>query len=152
MKLRLLILCLIALLLAGAAAFYTTWHVQEPSLPPPAEIPAPLSPTKHNEPVKSEVSTTVTGEEEADEANEATEAAAETVRADLRKADLVKEQKPLDASLSIKKRKAREIAPGVTLEDKELSIQLVKANESLNIGRSKTSEDGQMQMLWKQKF
>jgi hypothetical protein len=152
MKRRLLILCLIALLLAGAAAFYTTWRVQEPSSPPPAEILAPLSSTKQNEPVKSEVPTAVTGEEEADEDNEANEAPSETVRANLRKADLVKEQKPPDANVSIKKRKAREIVPGVTLEDKELSIQMEKANESLNIGRSKTSEDGQVQMLWKQKF
>lgn len=144
MKRRLLI-GLFALLLASAViGFYRTRQDVSPSLPPPSAIPT-LPVEEKREPVKQALPAAVEIDEEEEEPQE------QTVRASLKKEALVNTQQPPDTTLSLKKAKPREIFPGVTLENKELSIQLEEENESLNIRRAKTPRE-QMQMMWKQKF
>ena len=111
---------------------------------PPSAIPAPPV-VEQLDPVKPEIPVAVESEEEEDEPQQ------QTVRAKLKKEVLVNPHQPPDTTLTLKKAKAREILPGVILENKELSIQLEQENESLNIRRSKTAEE-QVQMMWKQKF
>lgn len=143
MNRRLLILGIFVLLLASvAAAFYVTAYNPRPVLPPPAE--APILPVERKEPVNQEVPAVAESEKEEGEAVHK-----HTVRVRLQKKQLVEKQAPSDTSFSLKKAKAREIVPGVTVENKELSIQLEQVNESLNIRRANNE---QVQMLWKQKF
>ena len=143
---RRLLLSLIVLLLACTAfAFYLTAKPILPAAPAPVEIPSPPSkkvaepPTVPSPPAAAE-------ESEAEQ-----EPQTHTVRTRLQKNELVNQREMPDAAITLKKEKARELIPGVTIENKELSIQLEKENESLLLRRAKTPEE-QVQMLWKQKF
>lgn len=149
MKKRMLVLVLLALLLLSAAiALYTIWleRSQTPQPLPPEELPSLSEPKEQKEPAKQEVPNNEENEDEEEEPSK------HTVRVPLEKEDLVKEPATPETSLSLKKPKARQVLPGVTVEDKELNIQLEKANESLSIRRRPNSSDEQVQMLWKQKF
>ena len=142
MNRRLLILGLIVLLLVSAAvAFRTTSHQTEPVSPPPVEVPVPS--VQQKEPQQQD-NPAMTGKEE-----ELEELLGHTLKTPLQKDQLIPQQSPTETTLTIKKSKPREIVPGVTVENKELRIQLEQANESLHIRRSNNE---QVQMLWKQKF
>lgn len=149
MKQRLLISGLIGLLLtSGAAAYYAVWR-DKPSPPvPPVKTEPAILPTLPPAvvPKPAEPAAPVVEYEESDEPPQV-----HTVTVPLMKEELVKEQKPPDASMSLKQSKPAEILPGVTVENKELRIQLDRANESLNFRKSKEAED-QTQMLWRRKF
>lgn len=78
----------------------------------------------------------------------------ETVRLPLKRQPLVRDSVPAETSLSLKNNKDREIMPGVTLKpsEKEISIRMEEATESLNIRRGASATGDQYQMLWKKKF
>jgi hypothetical protein len=143
MNRRLLILGLIVLLLVSAAvAFRTTTYQTKPVFPPPVEGPVPS--VQQKEPQQQDTPALVEKEEEPEE-----EPRGHTVRTPLQKDQLMQQQSPTDNNLTLRKAKPREIIPGVTVENKELRIQLEQANESLHIRRSNNE---QVQILWKQKL
>jgi CRISPR/Cas system-associated protein Csm6 len=144
MNRRLIVLAVF--LLAGAAvAFYITTDKKQPVLLPPVELPVPpVPPVQQKEPLKQAAPAVGEAEEESE-----AEPRGHTVRTLLQKQQLTRQQSPADTTFTLKKAKAREIVPGVTVENKELRIQLEQANESLHIRRSNNE---QVQMLWKQKF
>ena len=148
MNRRLLMLCILLLLASAALAFYVSFKPASPPPAPPIEVSpveTPIEPPKQADQPSAPPSPAVAEDDEEQEPQ------TQTVRTRLTKENLVKPSQSPDANISLKKPKARELVPGVTLENKELNIQLEKANESLNIRRSQTTDD-QVQVIWKQKF
>ena len=143
MSRRLLLVLFVLLLSSAVFAYFINITKTPPPAPlpsPPAEVPAAVPSTIALPPAQPPL--------EAEEDDEEAVPETKTLRAPLKKEKLVKNQQTPDASISLKKGKAREIIPGVTLENKELQIKLEQANESLNLRR----ENERAEVRWQQKF
>jgi len=137
---RRLLFFLILLLLAGAAlAYYTT--AKNTPIKPQQETPAESPKQPVELPAQPEPPAAVSDEAEA-------EPQTHTLRTTLQKQKMLLTPAPPDTTIRLKKEKARELVPGVTIENKELQIQLDQVNERLHIRR----DEEQVEVLWKQKF
>ena len=125
--------CIVLFIVSLLIAVYTSLGTEQSPALPPAPVPA-AEPQQEKQ------------EQPAEKAVE--QPKRETVRMPFQKPQTVEEAQP-EAGFSLQQKKAREILPGVSVEDKELRIQLEKENESLHLRRA---GDDQVQMLWKQKF
>ena len=137
MNRRLLYFLILLLLASAALAYYATYEPPAPT--PKVETPA-APPPKPAEPVTPPTPPAAVDTEKPK---------TRTLRTELKEHDLVTNPQTPEASITLKKKKAREILPGVTIENKELQVQLEEVNESINIRRS---EGEQVEVIWKQKF
>lgn len=132
------LLLFMLLLLAGAVFYLSTDRRRVPVLPSAATPVSPQSGRESNQTVPVDAVV-----------EEAPETLPHTLRTPLRQEQAIEQSSPADPTLRLTKEKKREIIPGVTVEKKELRIQLEEDNESLHIRRAGNK---QTQMLWKQKF
>lgn len=142
MNKRWLFICIVLLAASIIVAFYIGFNQGKTPVLTPAPTPAAEQQPSPQEVPKQE-------EQASEQAGKAVDPLPDPVRVPLRKRQMIEDSSTPPAGFSLKQKPTREILPGVKLEKKELSIQLEKENESLNIRRT---ENSQVQMLWKQKF
>ncbi|MDU4959579.1 MAG: hypothetical protein E6X17_02805 [Sporomusaceae bacterium] len=131
-------LLLFFLLLLAATGFYLTADRHSVPVAPPAAMPeAPLAPQASE------------GVPAAAVPAAAPEPAPHTLRTTLRQKTAEQPAMPAAAEFKLTREKKKEIMPGVTVENKEIRIQLERMDESLHLRRAPNE---QMQMVWKQKF